>query len=87
MSDYDDRMEVPEGIVPELADLDHPFAAAWRSQPPALLGYNRVGARPEARVVATVGGDVLLATMEVGRGRSLAWTSVIGPHWCPDQFA
>jgi uncharacterized membrane protein len=87
MSDYDDRVEAPEGVVPSLADANHPIARTWQSQPPALLGYNRVFPKPEAKVVATIGDDVLLATAEVGHGRSLVWTSDIGPHWCPEEFA
>ena len=87
MSDYDDRVEAPEGVVPSIADANHPLASAWRPQPPALLGYNRVFAKPEATVVAKVDDDVLIATAEIGRGRSLVWTSDIGPHWCPTEFA
>ena len=43
-------------------------------------------AKPDAQVVATVDDDVLIATREVGQGRSLVWTSDIGPHWCPTEF-
>ena len=87
LSDYDDRVETPEGVVPSLAAPAHPVARAWRSQPPMLLGYNRVFAKPEAEVVATVNGDVLIATAAYGAGRSLVWTSDIGPHWCPKEFS
>lgn len=87
MFDYDDRVEAPEGAHPSLAAPTHPIATAWRSAPPALLGYNRVTAKPDAQVVATVNGDVLIATAEHGGGRSLAWTSDIGPHWCPQEFS
>jgi uncharacterized membrane protein len=87
MSDYDDRVEAPEGIRPLLAASTHPIAKAWRSAPPALLGYNRVTAKREAQVVATINGDVLIAAAECGRGRSLVWTSDIGPHWCPEEFS
>ena len=45
-----------------------------------------VHARPEADVVATVADDVLVASWEIDKGRSLVWTSDIGPHWCPDEF-
>jgi len=86
MSDHDDRVEAPEGAMPAVTAADHPVAAAWRGQAPALLGYNRVRAKPEATVVATVGDDVLVATAQVGAGRSLVWTSDIGPHWCPAPF-
>jgi uncharacterized membrane protein len=51
-----------------------------------LLGYNVVHAKDGAEVVATVDDDVLIATMDVDKGRSLVWTSDIGPHWCPDEF-
>ena len=82
----DDRAERPEGVVPRLADPEHPLGRSWRSGAPELLGYNVVEARPDARVVARVGDDVLLATRQVERGRSLVWTTDIGPHWCPQTF-
>lgn len=87
MSDYDDRVEAPEGVLPTLAASDHPVGRAWESSPPPILGYNRVTAKPEAQVVATVDDDVLIATAEYGAGRSLVWTSDIGPHWCPVEFS
>lgn len=86
MSDHDDRIEVPEGVHPALTERDHPIARSWRAPAPPILGYNRVTAKPEAQVVATVGADVLIATAEYGAGRSLVWTSDIGPHWCPVEF-
>lgn len=82
-----DRGKERVGVVPSLVAPAHPIAKAWRSQPPMLLGYNRVLAKPEAEVVATVNRDVLIATAEYGAGRSLVWTSDIGPHWCPVEFS
>ena len=87
ISDYDDRVESPEGARPALVRPDHPIGAAWRGSPPAILGYNRVTAKPEATVVATVGDDVLIAGAEVGEGRSVVWTTDIGPHWCPVELS
>lgn len=87
LSDYDDRVETPEGVRPVVVASDHPVGKAFGASPPALLGYNRVAAKPESRLVATVNGDVLIATAEYGRGRSLVWTSDIGPHWCPVEFS
>jgi uncharacterized membrane protein len=87
MSDFDDRVEAPEGAPPAPCAAAHPIAAAWDGDAPALLGYNRVSAKPQAQVVATVGDDVLIATAQVGAGRSLVWTSDIGPHWCPAEFS
>jgi uncharacterized membrane protein len=53
---------------------------------PSLLGYNRVVLKPGATLVASVGGDPLIAATQAGKGRALVWTSDIGPHWCPEPF-
>ena len=34
----------------------------------------------------TQGGHPLLVAGTHGQGRTLAWTSDIGPHWLPDSF-
>lgn len=81
----DDRVEVPQGAQVQVTEPDHPLAPLCAGAP-MLLGYNEVTAAPEGTVVATVDADVLLATRHVGDGRSLAWTSDIGPHWCPQEF-
>lgn len=83
MLDFDDRVEAPQGVRPKAVG---PLAAALDETVPDLLGYNRVLAKPDAVVHATVDADVLIASLEVGRGRSLVWTSDIGPHWCPTPF-
>jgi uncharacterized membrane protein len=81
----DDRQEHPEGVVPETVDPAHPVAAGLRDWP-ALLGWNRAAARPEAKVVARIGGDPLIAVREVGAGRSAVFASDCGPHWGPPPF-
>jgi uncharacterized membrane protein len=89
MLEADDRVEAPQGAPVALDEPTHPVAAGWAEKvgsAPTLLGYNLVRPREDATVVATVGGDVLIATREVGEGRSLVWTSDIGPHWCPEDF-
>jgi uncharacterized membrane protein len=86
----DDRVEVPEGFDPKLV-ADHPILAGLPGPWPALLGFNEVRPKPGAQVLATVGaeyGDLpLLVIGEYGTGRTLAWTSDIGPHWLPPDFA
>jgi uncharacterized membrane protein len=82
----DDRAEVPQGGRCTVVDADHPIGRAFRGDVPDLLGYNVVTARPEAEVVAKVEDDVLIAGWQVEQGRSLVWTSDIGPHWCPEEF-
>jgi uncharacterized membrane protein len=84
MSDYDDRVEASEGARVVATDGD--LGVLVGADAPVLLGYNRVHAREDATIHATVGDDVLIATATPGQGRSLVWTSDIGPHWCPKSF-
>lgn len=81
----DDRVEAPEGAAVSVDDASHPLAPLLEGAP-ELLGYNEVSVSPGAARVASVGEHPLLATQEVGSGRSLAWTTDIGPHWCPQTF-
>jgi len=89
---YDDRIEVPEGFVPEIAEAlkDHPIFAGLEMPMPLLLGANEVVVKPGAEVLARLpaseGGHPLLVTGTHGKGRTLAWTSDIGPHWLPQPF-
>jgi uncharacterized membrane protein len=89
---YDDRLEAPEGIVAEIVLPSHPIVAGLGAPWPALLGVNEVvlkaGADVEliARLPAAQGGHPLLVAGRHGKGRTLAWTSDIGPHWLPNTF-
>lgn len=83
---FDDRVEMPEGAVAEVLAPDHPVVAGISGQWPALLGLNEVVLKPEATLIAKVGEHPLLAAWECGKGKSLVWTSDIGPHWCPEPF-
>jgi len=86
LSRYDDRVEMPQGIAPEVVIAGHQIGVGLGSQWPRLLGYNRVTAKPGAEVVAKVGEDVLIAAGSYGKGRSVAFTSDCGPHWAPPSF-
>ena len=88
---YDDRLEVPEGFRPVItADPAHPILRGLDGDWPLLLGANEVRARPGADILARLpddeGGHPLLVTGQHGRGRTLCWTSDIGPHWVPEEF-
>ena len=90
---YDDRLEIPEGFTPEIVgDRAHPVLAGLDSSWPLLLGANEVrlkerpGTEVLARLPAEEGGHPLLVTGLFGAGRTLAWTSDIGPHWLPESF-
>ena len=88
---YDDRVEVPEGFTPAIRNGRHPILQGFRGTWPSLLGFNEVKAKPDGEVLATVsrsyGAKPLLVAGAYGKGRSLAWTSDIGPHWVPPEFS
>jgi len=88
---YDDRIEVPEGFRAELTRPDHPVLAGLSGEWPVLLGCNEVRLKPGAELLARLpddqGGHPLLAVGTYGSGRTLAWTSDIGPHWLPKDFS
>lgn len=82
---WDDRIEVPEGFRPTVLTPDHPLLTGVTGEWPVMLGLNEVMAKPGATVLASgADGHPLLATGTHGRGRTLAWTTDIGPHWLPD---
>ncbi len=86
MQPYDDRIEVPQGMAPEVAGT-HPILDGIDGDWPPILGFNEVTAKPNATVLATA-SDLyrrlpVLAVGEHGAGRTMVWTSDIGPHWLP----
>jgi uncharacterized membrane protein len=89
---YDDRIEAPEGFSAEILLPDHPTVAGLEAPWPVLLGANEVILKdgPDIEVVARLpeeqGGHPLLVTGRYGKGRTLVWTSDIGPHWLPPAF-
>ena len=60
ISPHDDRVEAPQGAGPKVAMRNHAIVAGLGGRWPALLGYNRLTAKPGADVVATVDGDPLI---------------------------
>ena len=84
---YDDRVECPEGVQPKVLKTSHPITGGLPDFWPHLLGYNLVTPKKGADVLAMVGDDPLLVAWAYGKGRSVAWTSDIGPHWCSRMFA
>ncbi len=82
----DDRVEAPQGVKPRVLDKGHAIVARTKGDWPALLGYNRFKAKPDATVVALVGDDPLLVAGTFGEGRAVAFASDCGPHWAPPSF-
>ncbi|MEQ9689818.1 MAG: glutamine amidotransferase [Bauldia litoralis] len=86
ISPHDDRVEAPQGAAPKVVARKHPIVAGIGTKWPALLGYNKLTAKPDAEVVATAGDDPLIVAGTYGKGRAVAFASDCGPHWAPPEF-
>jgi len=87
MLNYDDRMEHPEGVYPVIVKPEHPVLKDIDNENwPYFLGYNKVSAKAQAQLLATIEGDTFMACMEYGNGRSFAFASDCVPHWGPPAF-
>ncbi len=86
MLSTDDRVEKPEGVIPRVTGRNHSIMKGIDLEWPYLLGFNEVKAKEGAEVLATAGEHPLLVAGSFGKGRSVAWTSDVGPHWCPKDF-
>lgn len=82
----DDRCERPEGVQPK-KKIDHPIVDELPDLWPHILGYQLVEAKPNTTTLATVEDDPFLVIGEYGKGRAVAYTTDIGPHWCPTEYA
>jgi uncharacterized membrane protein len=90
MLERDDRVEVPEGFEPVRQGGKHAIMEGLDGPWPYLLGYNETKLKPGAMLLLstgnTLGDQPLLAVAQHGKGRTMAWTSDIGPHWLPQDF-
>jgi uncharacterized membrane protein len=87
----DDRVEVPESFRPVVCGAaSHPILNGLGTDWPMLLGFNEVVLKDDAEVLATVSTDYgslpLLVAGTYGKGRTVVWTSDVGPHWLSPQF-
>ncbi|TRL32526.1 glutamine amidotransferase [Rhizobium straminoryzae] len=87
----DDRVEVPEGFSPVVSgDANHPILSGISGAFPYLLGFNEVVLKEGAQQLMTVSSEYgslpLLVTGTYGEGRTVVWTSDVGPHWLPPEF-
>ncbi|MFO1007352.1 MAG: glutamine amidotransferase [Planctomycetaceae bacterium] len=82
--DIEDLVESTEGYFAEVMKPEHPILEGMDfSELPPILGYNQVKPKAGAEVVARWKGtdDPLLAVTQIGKGRSVAYTSDPAPHW------
>ena len=86
ISGIDDRAEMPQGVRPAVSRPGHRVLEGVPAEWPALLGYNRVTAKPTATVVMSCGDDPLIACGSYHDGRGAVFTSDCAPHWGPPEF-
>jgi len=81
----DDRIEAPEGVVPEMTRPEHPVLNGIPKSWPFFLGYNKL--KPgDGEILMTCQGDPFLAVRQLGEGRAAAFASDCSPHWAPTDF-
>ncbi|WP_344819864.1 glutamine amidotransferase [Microbacterium soli] len=85
MLGYDDRVERPDGVVPQVVKPMHPAIADLPGEWPWLLGYNRFEA-DRGEVLISVDSDPLLVVDAWGQGRAAAFASDCSPHWGSPAF-
>ena len=88
---HDDRVELPEGAVPQVVNGAHPILEGVPSDWPYLLGLNEIKPKAEGadvilRLPEDQGELPLLVTGQYGRGRTVAWASDMSEHWLPTPF-
>jgi uncharacterized membrane protein len=83
IKDGDDRIEVVEGFQFSVTDKKHPITANldWEQAAFFMLGYNRVKAKPDAKILAKYGRDPIAVVWEYTNGRSMAFASDFELHW------
>ncbi len=82
---HDDRMEIPEGAVPEVRQPQHPILKGVPVDWPFFLGYNKTFF-DRGEMLMTINTDPLLVVHAVGAGRVAVFTSDVMPHWGPKEF-
>ena len=74
-----DGLEVPEGLAATLLEPTHPILAGIDEPLPPILGLNKLEFRGDD-------ASTLLAVRTYGAGRSVIWSTDIGPHWLSQDF-
>ncbi|MFC2030943.1 glutamine amidotransferase [Chloroflexota bacterium] len=90
LMETDDRVEVPEGFLPEILEPEHPILTGvpdrWEGW---FLSYNRLIAKDGSTVIADIAEydhDPYLVAWEYGKGRSLASAVDCAHHGAAPTF-
>jgi uncharacterized membrane protein len=86
MYGFDDRIEEPEGLYPEILRANHPILSGIPTKWPHFLGYNKLMPGEGADILMTCQGDPFLTVKTFGKGRVAAFASDCSPHWAPPEF-
>lgn len=90
MLPYDDRIEIPEGFNVKIDKEENQILKGLSGKWPPLLGFNEVIPKKDSLTIIStpesVGAHPLLVTGVHGEGKTMAWTSDIGPHWVSKEF-
>ncbi|MCU1583297.1 MAG: hypothetical protein QOK46_403 [Microbacteriaceae bacterium] len=81
----DDRLELPEGVVPTVVS-GHEIVTGLPEQWPYFLGYNKFEAKPGSTVVMSANDDPFLVVDTIESGRVVAFASDCSPHWGSPAF-
>jgi len=85
MKSIDDRIEVPEGMYPEVT-TNHSITEELDKEWPMFLGYNKFSATSEGEILAKYKEDPFLVIGEYEKGRTAAFASDCAPHWGSKDF-
>ena len=89
---YDDRIEIPQGFSIEVdrSAESHSILEGLQGKWPPLLGINEVtikdGANQILQIPTNLGSHPLLVEWQYSKGKTIVWTSDIGPHWVSKEF-
>lgn len=87
---YDDRIEIPEGFNVIINQEEHEILDGLSGKWPPLLGFNEVIPKKDSHTIISTpesaGSHPLLVIGSFGSGKTMAWTSDIGPHWVSKEF-
>jgi len=82
----DDRVECTGGVTPTIINPGHRILDGISGDWPKFLGYQRVFAKQDSALIATIGDreDPFIVAGTPGKGKSLVFTSDLAPHWGTD---
>jgi uncharacterized membrane protein len=82
----DDRVEGTEGVKPKVIKGNHRILKDISDDWPEFLGYQKVIPKADSEVLATIGDneDAFIVVGKAGKGKSMAFTSDLAPHWGTD---